>query len=511
MSLGQRFTSLRVRIALGIGVLSAAVVALAFLGLQAREKTVRRRLIENQVERQSQLILAGLEHRMLEEDPERRSDLTSRMISRLVRHPEVRRIDIFDKDGVIRTSSDTDSVGRRLDTRHPTCQGCHATEPTDRSHFAWIDSAPAGGVLRHATPIPNRKECRSCHDGGNSLNGLMLAEYVPFAGSVSGGEDYAWLLALLALGGGLTGFLAFFLVDALVTQRLGRFVERIRPGSGGRGRAIRTRDEITRLEHAFGDLMTSLEQERNHVIRQEKLASLGELAGSIAHEINNPIGIILSHVECLRMEASAGAEDREIMEDIEVVERHTRRIASTVSGLLSFSRQAPGTFESVDLNMLVADLLEWVTQQYQDSGMSIVFEPGPRVPRTRGIPVQLTQVLLNLLNNARDAMPGGGCARLQTRYDERSGGVCVTVTDEGPGVRRGDEERVFEPFFTTKRPGAGTGLGLSVCHRIVRAHAGRLSLRNGAVKGAVFEVWLPAHGGAQATPGSRSGSKAAAP
>ncbi len=223
----------------------------------------------------------------------------------------------------------------------------------------------------------------------------------------------------------------------------------------------------------------------------EKLAALGTLAAGLAHELNNPIGIISSRIELMLLEADARALPPEVREDLQVLHRHAQRVAGIAQGLLSFARQSPGGVGPVDLNHLVEETLLLMERQVVREGISVRRRLAPGLPPIRGDGNALQQVVMNLFTNARDALDGTGEIVVETAaVPERPGAVRLVVRDTGPGISPEVLPRIFDPFFTTKP--RGTGLGLSISYGIVREHQGTVDVESHPGKGTTFVLTFPA-------------------
>ncbi|MBI1735364.1 MAG: two-component sensor histidine kinase [Candidatus Rokubacteria bacterium] len=240
------------------------------------------------------------------------------------------------------------------------------------------------------------------------------------------------------------------------------------------------------LRHAIDEVKTTQVQLQHSA----KLVAIGEIYAGLAHEINNPLGIILSRVRLMRAGAGQRQITEELARDLEMIERHGSRIAQTVRSLLAFSRKTPFELGPTDLNEVVQDAVALVQRPFARQAVTVVSELEPRLPSVRGSRDHLQQVFLNLLTNARDAMPDGGMVTVRTYA--RNGTVVGEVQDAGTGMPPEVQARVFEPFFTTKREGHGTGLGLSVSANIVSAHGGEIAVESAPGHGACFRVRLPA-------------------
>ncbi len=246
----------------------------------------------------------------------------------------------------------------------------------------------------------------------------------------------------------------------------------------------------TSLEDMVEERTKKLKASHTQLIESEKLASMGKLASYLAHEINNPIGIIVSRAECILMDAEDEGYDEHIVNDIEVIRKHSHRIASVTQNMLTFSRKSSIDFAATDVNKIIDDTLLFMEKRFINNQIKVIKELDYGIPETFGNTNQIQQVLLNLFNNARDAMPDGGKITIRSRYN--SGGMIhVSVSDNGHGITSEDLKHIFEPFFTTKEEGKGTGLGLSIAHGIIEEHKGQLNVQSREGEGTTFELLLP--------------------
>ena len=222
------------------------------------------------------------------------------------------------------------------------------------------------------------------------------------------------------------------------------------------------------------------------VARQsEKLAALGTLAAGLAHELNNPIGIITSRAELMLLEAESKPLPGDLGEDLRVIHRHAQRVARIAQGLLSFSRHSSGEQGRVDLNQVVDETLLLVEKTIVRDGVALRRALAPGLPPIWGDANALQQVVMNLVTNARDAVKDGGEISVETSATtEPAGGVRLVVRDTGPGIPPEVLPKIFDPFFTTKAE--GTGLGLSISYGIVRDHEGTVDVQSRPGEGTTF-------------------------
>jgi len=249
------------------------------------------------------------------------------------------------------------------------------------------------------------------------------------------------------------------------------------------------------------DDVTERKKIERQLIQSEKMVALGTLSGEIAHEINNPVGIILSFSQlALRLERAA--EDPEIHEFLTEIQKSARRCKSIVRNLLSFSRPSSvGSLQRVDLEDVIQKTLEIAAAQIRTQSVNVSLTMDPDLPVVFGYSDQLQQVILNLVTNAVHAMESVKKRRIDisvvsSSLEERKA-VMIKLLDSGGGIPSDVISQVFEPFFTTKEEAKGTGLGLSVCYRIIRQHEGVIEVVNSEHAGAEFTILLPAQGDTQ--------------
>lgn len=238
------------------------------------------------------------------------------------------------------------------------------------------------------------------------------------------------------------------------------------------------------------------EMMNQQVIEKSKLASIGELASGVAHEINNPVAIMVEEAGWIGdlLEEEAFSDDKnlgEIQRSLAQITTQGRRCKEITHKLLSFARKTESTRREVAINGLIREILDLTTQRTKYNNVRIKTDITTPLPRIKASATEMQQIFLNLVNNAIDAMePGGGAVTIQTRYI--SGTIEVRVSDTGPGIPRSNIDRIFDPFFTTKPVGKGTGLGLSICYGIVKKMGGDITVESEPGIGTTFLVRLPA-------------------
>lgn len=248
-------------------------------------------------------------------------------------------------------------------------------------------------------------------------------------------------------------------------------------------------DEVARQ---IGQLVhrRAVEEEQARLAEQlrhsERLASVGQLAAGVAHELNEPLGAILGYAELLQRTEGIPGQPREDLERIVKACLHAREI---VRNLLLFARRLPPRLAPTDLQAVVREVLHFMHGPCERANVEVTNDASPCLPSVEADAAQLRQVLVNLVANAVQSMPAGG--RLRVRTGVEGDEVVLAVEDTGVGMSEEVRARIFDPFFTTKEVGRGTGLGLAVAHGIVVAHGGRITVASSPGRGSRFEVRLP--------------------
>ncbi|MGH7413996.1 MAG: PAS domain S-box protein [Candidatus Rokuibacteriota bacterium] len=224
----------------------------------------------------------------------------------------------------------------------------------------------------------------------------------------------------------------------------------------------------------------------------DKLAALGTLSAGIAHEINNPIGIISSRVEVMLLEGEGEDLPAELRKDLEVILAHARRVATITEGLLSFARRSSGIRGPVNLNRIAEQIVQLAQKDLSRAKVRVIMRLHENLPDIVADANAIGQVLLNLVTNARRAIPDEGEITIETGYLPTTRSVRLVVRDTGSGVPPEILPKIFDPFFTTKPD--GTGLGLSISHGIIHDHHGTISVHSQPGEGTTFTVTFPVDG-----------------
>lgn len=244
-------------------------------------------------------------------------------------------------------------------------------------------------------------------------------------------------------------------------------------------------EDNNRIREELENKLRELKQAEAMLVQSAKLASLGRLVADMAHEVNNPLMIISGSAQLALMSESL---DEELKNNLQVIHNECNRAKSIIQRLLKFSRPSKGEQKLFDVNQCVEVVVNLLGHQYELGNVRIAAHFAADLPQITADEKQLQEVFMNLLNNARDAMPEGGIIEVSTSRDGDR--VRITIKDTGCGMDEGTLAKLFEPFFTTKEK--GTGLGLAVCYGIIKAHNGEMKVSSELHKGTTVDVWLPA-------------------
>ncbi len=292
---------------------------------------------------------------------------------------------------------------------------------------------------------------------------------------------------------------------------------------------INTRDEFEDLARSFNQMVEDLSQHEEEIkkanqelskwskllearveertrelkiaqaqlVQGAKMAAIGQLAGGVAHEINNPLTGVLNNVQLINMEIAEQKDfsPKEFKSLLGTIEESALRCKDIVQALLDFSHLRKKPYQPVNINEVIEKAFILAEHEIRLGNIKIIREPGSSLPKIPADTNQLQQVFLDIFNNAKWAMKGrkdGAELKVKTFFAADNNSVVIEISDNGCGIEEENLEHIFEPFFTTKKPGEGTGLGLSVCYGIVKEHGGIIEVESqGKDKGAAFRITLP--------------------
>lgn len=400
------------------------------------------------------------------------------------------------------------------------------TEPRDKQRWRGLITKDGKEYFLHVKAIVMESQCLLCHGDPASSPESITRHYGKVhgrhwkVGEVIGLESIAapvsdtfrmlrqvtFSFFLFAVGGmmALFGILNYFhyRVAVVPLRRLNSFFRDVVNRHRGLDIHLDARDyeEVSELAESFNRMMGYLkesEEERKEMeerVRQaDKLASIGQLAAGVAHEINNPLSMILGYTKMLRKECSA-AGSSQAKEDLDIVYQNATICKKIVEDLLNFSRQTKPHRHATNLNAALETASSSLTDDFHAAGMKVIHDFDPSLPLLPADEEKLKRVFINLLRNSHQAMQAGDSITIKTEYDREKNGIRIVFTDNGSGIPEAIRGKIFEPFFTTKPPGQGTGLGLAVSYGIVKEHRGEITVESEEGKGTSFTLWFPLEG-----------------
>ncbi len=500
----------------------------AYLCLRNQQKLVLNEMIMG-VDQLSQSITSATWQTMLMD----RKEAAYEVMQTISKRQGIDRIQIFNKEGRITFSTDPDSP-EQVDKNAEACFLCHAREqplirvdvPTRARTFRGPDGRRK---LAMVTPIYNEPACSqaACHAHPADRTVIGVLDVAVDLGQIDQEMvQIRWRHFLTTLAEVvLIGLFIAYFTRRFVDLPIKRLLERTRaitaldldkpagepvPGDLGavadsfdimRARLKEVMDEnrefTQSLEKKVEERSRQLGQAQEKLIRSDRLASLGQLSASVAHEINNPVSGVLNLAVLMQRLMDKGdltpERRQQFREYLDSIAQEVTRVGRIVSDLLAFSRRSSPQRTNVDLNETVRNTLALISHKLELIGVRLDLELGQDLPIVPCDGAQLQQVVINLVMNAAEASPEGETVVLRTKFDAGQGMVILEVEDHGSGITQEHLSRVFDPFFSTKEVGKGVGLGLSVVHGIVEAHGGAISVSSEYGRGSVFTVQLPVH------------------
>jgi two-component system, NtrC family, sensor kinase len=447
--------------------------------------------------------------------------------------PGIRRVRIFNKEGRVSFSTDPAEVNRVVDKQAEACYGCHSQgkplEKLARPDRARVFREPGTGVrsLGMIKPVENQPQCSNadCHAHPEAQRILGVIDVNLSLANVD--EQLAGTQRNLLIFTGITVLLicvvSMWFVWEVVYRPIRGLItgtHRVADGDLDYRLPVNSSDELGDLANSFNKMTSELasanreitewartleervekksrELERAHtsLVRSEKMASLGKLAATVAHEVNNPLFGILTYARlCIKeLEQDGMPKDaaHKLSERLKLIERESRRCGDIIRNLLTFARQAPQKREPNNLNELIERALALVHHQLELQSIELEKDLAPDLPNISCDAGQFQQVVLVLFVNAAEAMGNGGKLMVSTAFDEANDQAVIRVRDSGPGIPPDVIQQVFDPFFTTKDDKLRTGLGLAVARSIIEQHAGTITVASQPGQGAFFTITLP--------------------
>ncbi len=510
---------LRVGLAAKLAVWLAASTAGLFVVFGYFNLRAQRRHSEEMVlqaaERVTDVIQRSTRYQMLHNDRQALYDA----IQELGSEPGIRRIRIFNQEGRISFSTDAAEVNRVVDKRAEACYGCHAQSAPltrlNRPDRARIFPGRGERLLGVIRPIENAPACGACHPPGQQVLGVIDADLSLAAVDAQMGQHRAQLVQFMAITVAMIWLVSVIFIWGFVYRPVKELIKgthRVADGGLDYRLAIRGNDELSDLAASFNKMTAvvagahaeieervrrktaELDQAHRSLLASEKLASLGKLAATVAHEVNSPLFGILTYARLTLKEVEKGAAGSrpEMAAHLRIIERESKRCGDMMRNLLTFARQAPSRRERNDLNTLVGRALDLVKHQVELLGIELRGDLREGLPPVSCDAGQIQQAVLALLVNATEAMPRGGRLEVATEMDAAAGHVRIRVRDSGSGIPADVLPQIFEPFFTTKEDQQRTGLGLAVTRSIIEQHGGEIAVESTPGKGTEFVITLPA-------------------
>jgi two-component system NtrC family sensor kinase len=499
---------------------------------------VRNRFQERQLEQQvkaeayraSDFIKQSLFASMLGNERER----IYQMITQLGAESGVEVVRIYNKKGEIKFSSDEREIGTSVDLQAEACYACHASyrplQSLPMAERARVYRKELDGrqyrVLGLINPIQNSPACSnaSCHahTAEQSVLGVldvqMSMETLDAALATSQRQGFSLAVLVILAAALLMAAIVFYAVYLPVKQ-LRRGTEALAHGNLDVEINLRRSDEMGLLARSFNQMARNLkradgelrtwshsletrvqektaELERIHqqIIQVEKTASLGRMAATVAHELNNPLSGIVTYAKVVARRLRGGmpesTERAAMLEDLDLIRAESMRCGKIVRDLLTYARESKPEFQPVHLHDVVQRGIKLVEHHTEIAKVATETDFALADDMVVCDDEQIVQALIALLINAVEAMPAGGRLTLKT-WEGTPGRVCLSVSDTGVGIPEDVRERIFDPFFSTKSDAKGVGLGLAVVYGIVQRHEGRISVASAHGAGTTFTIDIP--------------------
>lgn len=504
------YRSLGFKIIVAVGLTAVAVNAsFGYLNLTVQERQLGELLLRS-ADRLSNTISRSLRFDMLEN----RKQHAYGIMETIGAQEGIEKVRIFGSEGKIIFSTDKHEVGHTADKKAEACYACHAENRpivrlTTKARSRTFQAADGHRVMGIINPILNEPGCAraECHVAPETQQVLGVIDVTMSLREVD--RDLAAARAQLFL----FMLLSIVCLTLPLVLLIGRLV--LRPvahlvvgtnklGSGDLRHSIPVTgaDEMGDLARSFNQmterLATSdreLREAQDTIVRAEKLAAVGRMAATVAHEINNPLAGVYTYIRLIQRRLGEGktsdADIKKLLEQLGIMGREVERATNIVLNLLDFTRPKEPAKVPTQLNQVIEESLQVLTAALAVHQIRITKELGD-VPEVPADPAQIKQVFLNILTNACEAMRTGGELRIRSRAGEAPGTVAVDFADTGPGIPADLLPRIFDPFVSTKEK--GTGLGLAVAYELVTRHGGKLEVRSAPGDGTCMTVVLTASG-----------------
>lgn len=515
------------RLILALTIIVAFVAGTSgYIDLRSQEESLLEQ-VKLSADQLSDAIVNATWHAMLED----RREAAYAIMQTVARQKGIEKVRIFNKEGRI-VFSTADDNGMLVDKKTEACDLCHASgEPLvhvdveSRSRvFQHADGTRVLGMVR---PVYNESSCSTaaCHAHPPEIKVLGVLDVGMSLDRLDVERDrvrnraLVWTLVEIAL----LALCIVFLTRRVVGKPLNRLTGAIQslgpanlaPPAGENALpaelgepelsfsamkarlalALHDLNTLTRdLEVKVEERTAELKSAQERLAQSERMASLGQLAATVAHEVNNPVASVLNLAKVMqRIVTDEGIPTNRVTDVrryLDLMTGETARVGRIVQDLLIFSRQSRPRFAPVDLNSLVETTVANMLQRFASRNLQIELE-SKLIPQVPCDEQQIQQVLVNLLSNAADAVQDGATIHVRTRLDEEGERAVIEVEDPGVGISPEHMNRLFDPFFTTKAEGRALGLGLAIAYGIAQAHGGSIGVQSVPGKGSTFRILLP--------------------
>jgi two-component system NtrC family sensor kinase len=449
---------------------------------------------------------------------------------------DVEHVMIVNKDGKIAFSARKEDIGQMLSIADESCQICHRQQPYPNDEVKVFKLREAR-ILRNVNPIRNGEKCQACHDKRDRILGVLVVDtsLLPMDKELASGQRRRILfsIAIFLVVAMILASVIFVLVD----RPIGKLTRVVSSAAEGRLESrvdIVSSDEFGKLSSGFNTMMDKitcfnreleekvkaaveecrrfnvelmkvnrrlekanreLKESQDRIVRAEKMSAVGQLASGVAHEINNPLGGILTYIKLAIKKLDRYSPDTQSLDILQLkkymvmVEEEVNRCKGITGSLLDFSRVKEPEIKEVDIKAILNKSLMLMEHKLSEQGITLVRNFNSLPSNIVADPDQIQQVCINIILNAVHAMPEGGI--LETSIRKHASFVEIVFKDSGCGIADEDLSKIFTPFFTTKKVGHGTGLGLTVAYGIIKNHGGDIKVKSKTGAGTTVTIALP--------------------
>ncbi len=487
------------------------------------------RMITECASRASNLILASTRNSMLADHKEE----TYETIANLVKDETIERIRVYNKRGTIIFSSDTTELNKTVDMQNESCYMCHTSsgetilEPSTNERKRVFMASEGHRLMGFVTNIKNEASCyqSDCHAHSTEekvLGTLDIIMSLKKTDAVTDEERLSMITNsilvtfILALTVGV--FIWYFV--HIPVKKIIRGMDEISSGNLNYKLNLKSTDEIGRLANSFNKMTSDLKYAKDEITRWsdelekrvrektnelkktqdgvmqiEKMASIGKLSATVAHELNNPLAGILTYSKLIQKKLRKNGHDTEELEDIikylKMIESESDRCGNIIKNLLLFSKKGTLEIKPCDLNATVEQSILLIKHHLHLNNIELKSNLESGLPTMYFDENQIKQALLAMYLNAIEAMDKDGELKVETGIHSKKDYAFIKVTDSGKGIPDGIKDKIFEPFFTTKDEIKGVGLGLSTAYGIIKRHYGDILIESELNVGTTFTILLP--------------------